>query len=113
MEANLRTPFVLIQAFARMLPPDADGIVIGMIDPVGLVADAALRIVHGLEGRAVGVDPDHGTGARAANSGQCDRPGHRRFPAPRQTEAAVRPAVGVRAAGPWHQPGGGRTRRRA
>jgi NAD(P)-dependent dehydrogenase (short-subunit alcohol dehydrogenase family) len=32
LEANLRTPFVLIQAFAGMLPPDADGVVINMID---------------------------------------------------------------------------------
>ena len=32
MEANLRTPFVLIQAFARALPPDAEGVIINMID---------------------------------------------------------------------------------
>jgi NAD(P)-dependent dehydrogenase (short-subunit alcohol dehydrogenase family) len=32
LDANLRTPFVLIQAFARMLPPDAEGVVINMID---------------------------------------------------------------------------------
>jgi NAD(P)-dependent dehydrogenase (short-subunit alcohol dehydrogenase family) len=30
--ANLRTPFVLIQAFARALPPRAEGVVINMID---------------------------------------------------------------------------------
>ena len=32
MGANLRTPFVLIQAFARALPPTAEGVVINMID---------------------------------------------------------------------------------
>jgi short-subunit dehydrogenase len=32
MEPNLRAPFVLIQAFARALPPDAEGVVINMID---------------------------------------------------------------------------------
>jgi NAD(P)-dependent dehydrogenase (short-subunit alcohol dehydrogenase family) len=32
MEANLRTPFVLIQAFARALPATAEGVVINMID---------------------------------------------------------------------------------
>jgi NAD(P)-dependent dehydrogenase (short-subunit alcohol dehydrogenase family) len=32
MEANLRAPFVLIQAFARALPPQAEGVVINMID---------------------------------------------------------------------------------
>jgi NAD(P)-dependent dehydrogenase (short-subunit alcohol dehydrogenase family) len=32
MEANLRTPFVLIQAFAHALPPGAEGVVINMID---------------------------------------------------------------------------------
>jgi NAD(P)-dependent dehydrogenase (short-subunit alcohol dehydrogenase family) len=32
MEANLRAPFVLIQAFARALAPDAEGVVINMID---------------------------------------------------------------------------------
>ena len=32
MDANLRTPFVLIQAFARVLPADAEGVVINMID---------------------------------------------------------------------------------
>jgi NAD(P)-dependent dehydrogenase (short-subunit alcohol dehydrogenase family) len=30
--ANLRTPFVLIQALARALPPSAEGVVINMID---------------------------------------------------------------------------------
>jgi NAD(P)-dependent dehydrogenase (short-subunit alcohol dehydrogenase family) len=32
IEPNLRTPFVLIQAFARALPPPAEGVVINMID---------------------------------------------------------------------------------
>jgi NAD(P)-dependent dehydrogenase (short-subunit alcohol dehydrogenase family) len=32
MDANLRTPFVLIQAFARALPPEAEGVVVNMID---------------------------------------------------------------------------------
>jgi NAD(P)-dependent dehydrogenase (short-subunit alcohol dehydrogenase family) len=32
MEVNLRTPFVLIQAFARTLPPGSEGVVINMID---------------------------------------------------------------------------------
>lgn len=32
MEANLRAPFVLIQAFARQLPPEADGVVVNMLD---------------------------------------------------------------------------------
>ena len=32
MEANLRTPFVLIQSFARALPPGAEGVIINMID---------------------------------------------------------------------------------
>jgi NAD(P)-dependent dehydrogenase (short-subunit alcohol dehydrogenase family) len=32
MEANLRAPFVLIQAFARALPAGAEGVVINMID---------------------------------------------------------------------------------
>jgi NAD(P)-dependent dehydrogenase (short-subunit alcohol dehydrogenase family) len=32
MEANLRAPFVLTQAFARALPADAEGVVINMID---------------------------------------------------------------------------------
>ena len=32
MEANLRTPFVLTQAFARSLPPGAEGVVINMVD---------------------------------------------------------------------------------
>jgi NAD(P)-dependent dehydrogenase (short-subunit alcohol dehydrogenase family) len=32
MDANLRTPFVLIQAFARALPADGEGVVVNMID---------------------------------------------------------------------------------
>lgn len=32
METNLRTPFVLTQAFARALPPGSEGVVINMID---------------------------------------------------------------------------------
>jgi NAD(P)-dependent dehydrogenase (short-subunit alcohol dehydrogenase family) len=32
MDANLRAPFVLIQAFARALPAEAEGVVINMID---------------------------------------------------------------------------------
>lgn len=32
MGANLRAPFVLIQGFAQALPPDAEGVVINMID---------------------------------------------------------------------------------
>jgi NAD(P)-dependent dehydrogenase (short-subunit alcohol dehydrogenase family) len=32
MDANLRTPFVLIQAFARALPAGAEGVVINMVD---------------------------------------------------------------------------------
>jgi NAD(P)-dependent dehydrogenase (short-subunit alcohol dehydrogenase family) len=32
MGANLRTPFVLIQDFARALPADAEGVVINMVD---------------------------------------------------------------------------------
>lgn len=32
IEANLRAPFVLTQAFARALPADAEGVVINMID---------------------------------------------------------------------------------
>jgi NAD(P)-dependent dehydrogenase (short-subunit alcohol dehydrogenase family) len=32
MEANLRTPFVLIQAFARALPANHEGVVVNMID---------------------------------------------------------------------------------
>jgi NAD(P)-dependent dehydrogenase (short-subunit alcohol dehydrogenase family) len=32
MESNLRAPFVLTQAFAHALPPDAQGVVINMID---------------------------------------------------------------------------------
>jgi NAD(P)-dependent dehydrogenase (short-subunit alcohol dehydrogenase family) len=32
MESNLRAPFVLIQAFARALPAEAEGVVINMID---------------------------------------------------------------------------------
>jgi NAD(P)-dependent dehydrogenase (short-subunit alcohol dehydrogenase family) len=32
MESNLRAPFVLTQAFALALPPDAEGAVINMID---------------------------------------------------------------------------------
>ena len=32
MQANLRTPFVLIQAFADALPPQAEGVVINMLD---------------------------------------------------------------------------------
>jgi NAD(P)-dependent dehydrogenase (short-subunit alcohol dehydrogenase family) len=32
LEANLRAPFVLIQAFAKALPPAAEGVVINMID---------------------------------------------------------------------------------
>ena len=32
MEPNLRAPFVLTQAFARLLPPGADGVVINMLD---------------------------------------------------------------------------------
>ena len=32
LEANLRTPFVLIQAFARALPAEAEGVVVNMID---------------------------------------------------------------------------------
>jgi NAD(P)-dependent dehydrogenase (short-subunit alcohol dehydrogenase family) len=32
LDANLRSPFVLIQAFARALPPSAEGVVINMID---------------------------------------------------------------------------------
>jgi len=32
MEANLRAPFVLTQAFARQLPPEAEGVVVNMLD---------------------------------------------------------------------------------
>lgn len=32
MEANLRAPFVLCQAFARQLPPGAEGVIVNMID---------------------------------------------------------------------------------
>ncbi|MDJ0893719.1 MAG: SDR family oxidoreductase [Alphaproteobacteria bacterium] len=32
METNLRAPFVLIQAFARQLPPEAEGCVINLLD---------------------------------------------------------------------------------
>ncbi len=32
METNLRAPFVLTQAFARLLPPQAQGVVINLID---------------------------------------------------------------------------------
>jgi len=32
MEANLRAPFVLIQAFARALPEDASGVVVNLLD---------------------------------------------------------------------------------
>lgn len=32
MEPNLRAPFVLIQQFAKALPPDAEGLVINMLD---------------------------------------------------------------------------------
>ncbi|WP_428493477.1 SDR family oxidoreductase [Rhodopila sp.] len=32
MEANLRTPFVLTQAFARALPPESEGVIVNMID---------------------------------------------------------------------------------
>ena len=32
MEPNLRAPFVLMQHFARALPPDAEGVVINMLD---------------------------------------------------------------------------------
>ena len=32
MEPNLRAPFVLTQAFARALPPSAEGVIINMID---------------------------------------------------------------------------------
>jgi NAD(P)-dependent dehydrogenase (short-subunit alcohol dehydrogenase family) len=32
MEANLRAPFVLTQAFAKALPADAEGVVVNMID---------------------------------------------------------------------------------
>jgi NAD(P)-dependent dehydrogenase (short-subunit alcohol dehydrogenase family) len=32
MEANLRAPFLLSQAFARQLPPDAEGAIVNMID---------------------------------------------------------------------------------
>lgn len=32
LEANLRAPFVLIQAFARALPAEAEGVVINMLD---------------------------------------------------------------------------------
>ena len=32
MEANLRAPFVLMQRFARALPPDAEGAVVNMLD---------------------------------------------------------------------------------
>jgi NAD(P)-dependent dehydrogenase (short-subunit alcohol dehydrogenase family) len=33
MEANLRAPFVLTQRFAQALPPEAQGVVINMLDP--------------------------------------------------------------------------------
>lgn len=32
LEANLRAPFVLTQTFARLLPADADGVVVNLID---------------------------------------------------------------------------------
>jgi NAD(P)-dependent dehydrogenase (short-subunit alcohol dehydrogenase family) len=32
MEPNLRAPFVLMQAFARALPPEAEGVVVNMLD---------------------------------------------------------------------------------
>ena len=66
MEANLRTPFVLMQAFARAMPQAAEGVVINMIDQRSLVPHAAFRFIHGVQGWALGTDPDHGVGAGAA-----------------------------------------------
>ena len=106
MDANLRTPFVLTQAFARLLPPDAEGVVINMIDQrvwsltphfvsytvskAGLWAltqTMALALAPRIRVNAIGPGPA--------------------LPSPRQTEAPVRPAIGVGAAGSWHRPGRG------
>ena len=43
METDLRAPFVLIQAFGRALPADAEGVVINMLHDDFTVADANAR----------------------------------------------------------------------
>ena len=95
MDANLRAPFVLIQAFAPDVAARRRRCRHQYDRSVGLVADAALRMVHGVEGRPVGVNPDHGAGAGATNSGQCDRSGTGASQ-PRTDRGRVRPAIGVR-----------------
>ncbi len=71
---NLRAPFVLMQEFARQLPRRRRRR--GRQPPrrAGVEPDAAFRLLHPEQGRAVDADPDDGAGAGAAHPGQRHRP---------------------------------------
>ncbi len=102
LEPNLRAPFVLTQAFAAALPPGAAGNVINMLDQrvwsltphfvsytlskAGLWAltqTMALALAPRIRVNAVGPGPA--------------------LPSPRQTPGAVRPAMRLDPARPWHR----------
>ena len=109
IEPDLRAPFVLMQHFARALPADAEGAVINMLDQrvwsitphfvsytvskAGLWAltqSMALALAPRIRVNGIGPGPA--------------------LPNTRQTAGAVRPAVRLGAAAPWHQPRGDRPR---
>ena len=110
IEPDLRAPFVLMQAFARVLPPEAEGVVINMLDQrvwsltphfvsytvskAGLWAltqTMALALAPRIRVNAIGPGPA--------------------LPSPRQTAEQFARQAGVHPAGPWHQPGRDRPRR--
>ena len=95
MEPNLRAPFVLTQAFAaRACRRRREGLRDQHARPAGLVADAAFRVLHGVQGRAVGADPIDGAGPGAAHPGQRHRP-RPGAAQPAADRRAVRPAMRV------------------
>ena len=108
LEPNLRAPFVLMQHFARALPETAEGVVINLLDQRVWSITPHFRILHAVQGRAVGADPEHGAGAGAAHPGERHRPG----PGTAQPAADARSSSTARPVSVplrhGHQPGGDR-----
>ena len=103
METNLRAPFVLMQGLARQLPAAAEGVVIERSRRARSQPDAALRVLHRQQGRALDLDPDHGARLGAAHP----RGGYRTRPdiaEPAPVGGAVRAAGGLDAARARRQP---------
>ena len=73
LAVNLRAPFVLIQDFAALLPADAGGVVINLLDERVWNLTPYFVSYTVSKMRAVDPDADNGAGAGAAHSGQRDR----------------------------------------